>query len=301
MIGGHQGFPDETARRAVLAAWRSDRPPVFVSSFPSSGGYAYLLEDDSGREIVAKVTSERAAPALRHVIGWAALVDGPLLSPVRAPEVVVDPVHGDLVVSFFPYGAECSFSDAQAWASLGDLLGELHAFGSCGVPGFDPCAGLGQQAHGFAGTRFESLCRLSAIAPDLADGWRTAALTEPSAVCHGDAHARQVVRFPDRLALIDFDRTGDAPALSDLGVAWAWNAAGQLPGDAWVDLLRRFRAAAPERVVRGASCDDLAERTAPFGRVYLLRRALSQAAVSLRSGDTRYVSGMVDAAHQLLG
>lgn len=274
---------------------------MFVSSFPSSGGYAYLLEDGSGGEIVAKVTSERAAPALRRVTLWVSLVDGPLLRPVSAPEVVADPLHGDLVVSFFPYGTECSFSDAQAWGSLGDLLGELHAHGSCGVPGFDPCADLGRQAHDFTGTRFESLCRLSAVAPDLVDGWRNAALAEPSAVCHGDAHARQVVRFPDRSALIDFDRTGDAPALSDLGIAWAWNAAGQLPDGAWGDLLRRFRATAPERIVRGASCDDLAERTAPFGRVYLLRRALSQAAVSLRSGDTRYVSGMVAAARRLLG
>lgn len=285
----------------MLVAWQSSRQPVFVSSFPSSGGYAYLLEDGSGREIVAKVTSERTAPSLRHVIGWVARVGGPLLPPLHPPESVADSVHGDLVVSFFPYGAECSFSDAPAWASLGDLLGELHTHGSCGVPGFDPCAGLGQQAHGFAGTRFESLYHLSAVAPDLVDGWRDAAAVEPSAVCHGDAHARQVVRFSDRLALIDFDRTGDAPALSDLGVAWAWNAAGQLPGDAWADLLRRFRAVAPGRVVGGASCDDLAERVAPFGRVYLLRRALSQAAVSLRSGDTRYVSGMVSAAHRLLG
>jgi len=294
------GFSDEAARRAVAVCLSGREEPVFVSSFCSSGGRVYLIVDGVLGEAVAKVSHGSLSPRLSSVTRWAALADSALLPPLRSPCSVFDPVYGEMLVSFFPYGSESSFSDVDAWVSLGDLLANLHGHVSCGVPGFDQCAGLGEQVHEFADTRFERLCAVKQAVPVMVDGWRRAAAYEPSVVCHGDAHARQVVSFSSRRVLIDFDRTGDGPAMSDLGIAWAWNEAGHLPDGVWLSLLERFRVAAPARLVGGSSLADLEGRVAPFGRIFLLRRAFSQAAFSLRNGDTPYVDGSLAAAARML-
>jgi len=293
-------FSDEAARRAVAVCLSGREEPVFVSSFRSSGGRAYLIVDGVLGEVVVKVSHGSLSQRLLSVTRWAALTDSALLSPLCSPCSVFDPVYGELLVSFFPYGSESSFSDADAWVSLGDLIANLHGYSSCGVPGFDQCAGLGELAHEFAGTRFELLCAVKQVVPAMVDGWRRAAACEPSVVCHGEAHARQVVSFSSRRVLIDFDRTGDGPAMSDLGLAWAWNEVGHLPDGVWLSLLERFRVAAPAHLVGGSSLADLKERVAPFGRIFLLRRAFSQAAVSLRNGDTPYVDGFLAAAARML-
>jgi len=102
-------FSDEAARRAVAVCLSGREEPVFVSSFRSSGGRAYLIVDGVLGEVVVKVSHGSLSQRLLSVTRWAALTDSALLSPLCSPCSVFDPVYGELLVSFSRTGRSLRF------------------------------------------------------------------------------------------------------------------------------------------------------------------------------------------------
>jgi len=265
------------------------------SDVPFTSGESFVYPGVlGGVDIVVKVSRHAAAGLHAHALDWVQ----------RAGDAVVAPLHGPVVtdagvITVWPRGDAYGLYDLRAWMTLGALLGRLHHAPAFGHAVFDPLAGLEARIAELRGTALEPVGRAAGdVCARLVDDYRRASATEAVTTCHGDAHAKQVVRLPGRVALIDFDRTGDGPALSDLGRAWCWARAGHLPPRVW-RMLENYQQHAPAEVIAGSGPDDLDRRVGPFGRLQVLRQALALSITEIRGEAAPRLAGTFVALERL--
>lgn len=262
--------------------------------YPSCGSWVYPGELD-GQPIVVKVEPAADPARLTTLLHWAAHAGPPVLAPTHTRLA-----GSGVQLSVWPRGDGRDLYDQVTWAQLGTLLGQLTHTPAPPVAVFDQTVGLDSKLAELDGTRFQSLVELAApLTGPLIDRYRTAAAGELHTTCHGDPHPGQVVDTTAGVRLIDLDRAGYGPSLSDLGRAWCWQACGHLPVPVWRHLLERYLDCVVADVARGDDIDRLARRVEPFGELHLLRQALTLAVTELRGeraprlDDTRHALSLL--------
>ncbi|MDT0447385.1 phosphotransferase family protein [Streptomyces johnsoniae] len=205
---------------------------------------------------------------------------GVLLPPL--PPGTVSLLHDGRPATLWPYGAPVD-PEAVPWEAAGALLARLHAVPPA-VPGpLPPAGGPARAARALARLRSARLPSAHAAVRDAAA--RILATPVPVrsvALCHGDFHLGQLIRYPadgGAWRLIDVDDLGTGDPAWDLARPAAWFAAGLLPAEDWHRLLHAYQAAAgtggedpwpaldgPARVLTAQCAARALVRTAAAGR-----------------------------------
>jgi hypothetical protein len=159
---------------------------------------------------------------------------------------------GGRPVTLWPLGepVDPDGSDAaQPWEAVGGLLARLHTVPVATLPGPLPVMrGPAKAARAVARMRTVAADPVVLRAWGLLPAWARDEAPQPRAraLCHGDLHLGQLVRYPAPVGtwlLIDVDDLGLGEPAWDLARPAMWFAAGLLAPDAWVRFLGAYRGA----------------------------------------------------------
>ncbi|MEU0598310.1 aminoglycoside phosphotransferase family protein [Streptomyces sp. NPDC006393] len=186
----------------------------------------------------------------------AARLPGILLPPLPAPPpaTTAPTTLHDRLVTFWPYGTpvDPDTPEAAPWEAAATLLARLHR--SPAPPGLPPMRGPAKAARAVARLRAAApghpaarpILRAWAALPAWARDEAHMPPAASGALCHGDLHLGQLVRYPAPSGpwlLIDVDDLGTGVPAWDLARPAAWFACGLLPPDEWTRFLGAYRAA----------------------------------------------------------
>ncbi|ARP69332.1 aminoglycoside phosphotransferase [Streptomyces pluripotens] len=201
----------------------------------------------------AGTVAKSHAPGTGHAeltlrLGTAAHLPDVLLPPLTSTPAPLQ----DRLVTFWPYGTPVDPDDPEAapWEAAGTLLARLHRATPPGP--LPPMRGPARAAravgrlhavlHTVPGTAARPVLRAWATLPAWARA--EAPAPGPTALCHGDLHLGQLVRYPapdGPWRLIDVDDLGTGAPAWDLARPAAWYACGLLRPDEWTRFLGAYR------------------------------------------------------------
>ncbi|PJE94998.1 aminoglycoside phosphotransferase [Streptomyces carminius] len=260
----------QLAHRAAGGADPGDGDPVVLAGRDDAtvvrSGAVVAKAHDSGGDPAPLAARLRVAahPLLRGVL----LAPLPLPRPVPPPRAgtgrgsgrepggpLLGTLPGGRRISLWPYGTpvDPGAPGAAPWEAAGALLARLHSVPLAGLPGpLPPMRGPARVVRALELLRREvprtAAARTVAAAGETLPAWALGAAPPPrdDALCHGDLHLGQLVRYPapgGPWHLIDVDDLGPGDPAWDLARPAAWFAAGLLPPADFGRFLTAYRTA----------------------------------------------------------
>jgi hypothetical protein len=233
---------------------------------PAPGGVPHTLLAERGDGVVVRVgdvvAKAHAADAdAGHLDARLAAAAHPRLRGILLPPHPVRRACGGRAVSVWPHGrpVDPAAPGAAPWEDAARLLARLHAVppgdGAGDLPLMRGPAKAARAVAGLdalpGGPAVRTVRQAWSRLPAWARGEEP--YTGPAALCHGDFHLGQLVRYPAPAGpwlLIDVDDLGAGDPAWDLARPAMWFAAGLLPPEVWARFLAAYRGASGTAVPR---------------------------------------------------